>query len=138
MRSSCHNNLKSDSYKRSIDSRVCGRYRSNVESFLLVFGGCKKYFGKTKRMAGKKKKSLASRLARMSDDERVKYLQRKAEMEDEIRRKREQLISTFMKVPIPCLKAILDNQLFFNHNHILISIPVTPPPPSFGLNQYSF
>lgn len=55
-------------------------------------------------MAGKKKKSLASRLARMSDDERVKYLQRKAEMEDEIRRKREQLISTFMKVTIPCLK----------------------------------
>ncbi|XP_066246793.1 dynein regulatory complex subunit 2 [Euwallacea similis] len=51
-------------------------------------------------MAGKKKKSLANKLARMSDEERARYLQHKAEMEEEARRRKEQLISTFMKKKI--------------------------------------
>lgn len=34
----------------------------------------------------------------MSDEDRARYLQHKAEMEEEARRRKEQLISTFMKV----------------------------------------
>lgn len=49
-------------------------------------------------MGGKKKGGLANRLAKMSDDERAKYLQRKADMEEEARRRKEQLVATFMKV----------------------------------------
>lgn len=47
---------------------------------------------------GAKKKSLANRLARMSDDERARYLQHKADIEEEARRRKEQLIAIFMKV----------------------------------------
>ncbi|KAB0794198.1 hypothetical protein PPYR_13818 [Photinus pyralis] len=46
---------------------------------------------------GKKKAGLANRLARMSDDERAKYLQRKADAEEEARRRKEQLVENFMK-----------------------------------------
>lgn len=49
-------------------------------------------------MAGKKKKSLANKLAKMSDEERARYIQHRAEMEEEARRRKEQLIATFMKV----------------------------------------
>lgn len=48
-------------------------------------------------MAGKKK-SLASRLAKMSDEERARYLQMKADQEEEARRRKEQLVTAFMKV----------------------------------------
>jgi hypothetical protein len=48
---------------------------------------------------GGKKKSLANRLARMSDEERARYLQHKADIEEEARRRKEQLIAIFMKVP---------------------------------------
>lgn len=47
---------------------------------------------------GGKKKSLANRLARMSDEERARYLQHKADIEEEARRRKEQLIAIFMKV----------------------------------------
>ncbi|CAH1376869.1 unnamed protein product [Tenebrio molitor] len=46
---------------------------------------------------GGKKKSLANRLARMSDEERARYLQHKADIEEEARRRKEQLIAIFMK-----------------------------------------
>lgn len=49
-------------------------------------------------MAGKKKKTLANKLAKMSDEERARYLQRKADVEEEAKKRKEQLISTFMKV----------------------------------------
>lgn len=49
-------------------------------------------------MAGGKKKSLANKLAKMSDEERARYLQHKADMEEEAKRRKEQLIATFMKV----------------------------------------
>ncbi|KAF5293690.1 hypothetical protein FQA39_LY03175 [Lamprigera yunnana] len=48
-------------------------------------------------MKGKKKGGLATRLARMSDEERAKYLQRKADIEEEARRRKEQLLTNFMK-----------------------------------------
>ncbi|KAF5308043.1 hypothetical protein FQR65_LT06418 [Abscondita terminalis] len=48
-------------------------------------------------MKGKKKGGLANRLARMSDEERTKYLQRKADAEEEARRRKEQLLTNFMK-----------------------------------------
>lgn len=49
-------------------------------------------------MGKKKKKGLSNRLAKMSDEERARYLQHKAAIEEEARRRKEQLISTFMKV----------------------------------------
>ncbi|KAG5900186.1 hypothetical protein JTB14_035331 [Gonioctena quinquepunctata] len=51
-------------------------------------------------MAGKKKKSLANKLAKMSDDERARYLQHRADIEEEAKRRKEQLIATFLKKKI--------------------------------------
>lgn len=51
-------------------------------------------------MAGKKKKSLANKLAKMSDEDRARYLQHRAEMEEEAKRRKEQLIAIFMKKKI--------------------------------------
>ncbi|CAG9813414.1 unnamed protein product [Phaedon cochleariae] len=48
-------------------------------------------------MAGKKKKTLANKLAKMSDEERARYMQHRADIEEEAKRRKEQLISTFMK-----------------------------------------
>ncbi|XP_072384937.1 dynein regulatory complex subunit 2 isoform X1 [Diabrotica undecimpunctata] len=48
-------------------------------------------------MGGKKKKSVANKLAKMSDEERARYMQHRAEMEEEAKRRKEQLIATFMK-----------------------------------------
>lgn len=47
---------------------------------------------------GGKKKSLTTKLAKMSDEERARYLQYRADIEEEAKRRKEQLISTFMKV----------------------------------------
>lgn len=52
------------------------------------------------KMGAKKKGGLANRLARMSDEDRAKYLQRKADVEEEARRRKEQLVATFMKVQV--------------------------------------
>lgn len=49
-------------------------------------------------MGAKKKKTLANKLAKMSDEERARYLQHKADAEEEARRRKEQLIAIFMKV----------------------------------------
>ncbi|XP_022916476.1 dynein regulatory complex subunit 2-like [Onthophagus taurus] len=46
---------------------------------------------------GKKSKSFANKLAKMSDDQRAKYMQLKADQEEENRRRKEQLLNTFMK-----------------------------------------
>lgn len=47
---------------------------------------------------GPKKKGKGSKLARMSEEERVRYMQHRAAIEEEARRRKEQLIATFMKV----------------------------------------
>ncbi|XP_039293210.1 dynein regulatory complex subunit 2 [Nilaparvata lugens] len=46
---------------------------------------------------GPKKKGKGSKLARMSEEEKIRYLQHRAAIEEEARRRKEQLISTFMK-----------------------------------------
>lgn len=46
---------------------------------------------------GAKKKGLANKLAKMSDEERARYLQQRADIEEEARRRKQQLIATFMK-----------------------------------------
>lgn len=51
-------------------------------------------------MGGKKKKTMANKLAKMSDEERARYMQHRAEMEEEAIRRKEQLIGTFMKVGV--------------------------------------
>ncbi|XP_011645866.2 LOW QUALITY PROTEIN: dynein regulatory complex subunit 2 [Pogonomyrmex barbatus] len=45
----------------------------------------------------KKKKSKGSKLARMSDEERARYLQYRAELELEVKRRKQQLIAAFTK-----------------------------------------
>lgn len=52
------------------------------------------------KMGKKKKKGLSNRLAKMTDEERIRYLQARAAIEEEARRRKEQLISTFIKVII--------------------------------------
>lgn len=49
---------------------------------------------------GKKKGKDKNKLARMSEEERLRYLQHRAELEEEAKRRKQQLISTFMKVKI--------------------------------------
>lgn len=51
------------------------------------------------------KKSKANKLAKMSEEERARYMQMRADIEEEARRRKVQLISLFMKVrPKNCLK----------------------------------
>lgn len=45
-----------------------------------------------------KKKGAGNKLARMSEEERARYLQHRAEIEEEARRRKQQLIAIFMKV----------------------------------------
>lgn len=45
-----------------------------------------------------KKKGAGNKLAKMSEEERLRYLQHRAEIEEEARRRKQQLISIFMKV----------------------------------------
>lgn len=45
-----------------------------------------------------KKKGKGSKLSRMSEEERARYLQHRAAIEEEARRRKQQLIATFMKV----------------------------------------
>lgn len=45
-----------------------------------------------------KKKGKGSKLARMSDEERARYLQHRAELELEAKRRKQQLIAAFTKV----------------------------------------
>lgn len=50
-------------------------------------------------MGGKKKgKNNKNKMTRMSEDERLRYLQHRAELEEEAKRRKQQLIATFMKV----------------------------------------
>lgn len=47
-----------------------------------------------------KKKGKANKLAKMSDEERARYLQHLADIEEEARRRKEELIARYMKVII--------------------------------------
>lgn len=49
-------------------------------------------------MPPKKKKGKESKLARMSDEERARYLQHRADVELEAKRRKQQLIAIFTKV----------------------------------------
>lgn len=67
-------------------------------------------------MGSKKKKGLANKLAKMSDEERARYLQHKADAEEEARRRKEQLIALFIKVTTSqelSFKKILYIYIFF-------------------------
>lgn len=48
---------------------------------------------------GKKNKG-ANKLAKMSDEERLRYLQARADVEEEARRRKQQLIALYMKVGV--------------------------------------
>lgn len=48
-----------------------------------------------------KKKGAGNKLAKMTEEERLRYLQHRAEIEEEARRRKQQLVSIFMKVHPP-------------------------------------
>lgn len=45
-----------------------------------------------------KKKQKGNKLAKMSDEEKMRYLQARADIEEEARRRKQQLIALYMKV----------------------------------------
>lgn len=53
-----------------------------------------------------KKKRAANKLAKMSDEERARYLQHRADIEEEARRRKQQLIAIFLKVKSNLMKKI--------------------------------
>lgn len=58
-----------------------------------------------------KKKGAGNKLARMSEEERARYLQHRAEIEEEARRRKQQLIAIFMKVHIISSQIILNSSV---------------------------
>lgn len=47
---------------------------------------------------GPKKNKKGNKLARMSDEEKLRYLQHRAAIEEETKRRKEQLVATYLKV----------------------------------------
>lgn len=45
-----------------------------------------------------KKNKKGNKLARMSDEEKLRYLQHRAAVEEETKRRKEQLVATYLKV----------------------------------------
>ena len=50
---------------------------------------------------GLKKKAKSKKLAKMSEEDRLRYLQHKATMEEEAHRRKQQIIATYMNVNKP-------------------------------------
>lgn len=69
-----------------------------------------------------KKKGAANKLAKMSDEERARYLQHRADIEEEARRRKQQLIAIFLKVNGNLLivqsKCLIKNRLSFSKNKL--------------------
>ena len=55
---------------------------------------------KKKGDKGGKKAGKASKLAKMNEQERVKYLERKMAEEEEIKRRKEEMVNVFMKMKL--------------------------------------
>lgn len=64
-------------------------------------------------MSPKKKK--ANKLARMTEEEKLRYLQHKAAMEEEAQRRKQELIVTFLKVGGPIYPLKMSHSKFRNH-----------------------
>lgn len=64
------------------------------------------------------KKGKANKLAKMSEEERARYMQMRADVEEEARRRKVQLISLFMKVRP---KKFLKNKIRFPINTFTIA-----------------
>lgn len=64
-----------------------------------------------------KKKGAANKLARMSEEERARYLQHRADIEEEARRRKQQLIAIFMKVSGTFSANQYNLILYILHNH---------------------
>ena len=53
-----------------------------------------------------KKKGKGSKLSRMTEEERARYLQHRAAIEEEAKRRKQQLVATFMKVRLEYFKKL--------------------------------
>lgn len=63
------------------------------------------------------KKSKVNKLARMSDEERARYLQHRADVEEEARRRKRELIARFIKVQTGRIRRKVCTK-YFNISHI--------------------
>lgn len=73
------------------------------KTVLIKYFSTEQLSNEYKLIMGGKKKSLAVKLAKMTDEERARYLQHRAEIEEEAKRRKEQLVSTFLKVRLTFL-----------------------------------
>lgn len=62
---------------------------------------------------GKKGKGKGNKLAKMSEEERARYLQMRADAEEETRRRKMQLIALYMKVAVASEGSILFPHISF-------------------------
>lgn len=69
-----------------------------------------------------KKKGAANKLAKMSEEERARYLQHRADLEEEARRRKQQLIAIFLKVRINFCEFVHLNLIFILNNHKIVLI----------------
>lgn len=69
----------------------------------------------------KKKKGKGNKLARMSDEERARYLQHRAELELEAKRRKQQLIAIFTKV-CQIILSLLDYKLEFSFKKFVLTV----------------
>lgn len=68
------------------------------------------------------KKGKANKLAKMSEEERARYMQMRADIEEEARRRKVQLISLFMKVNEPNTFMFFNAKFYWKHlNYILFT-----------------
>lgn len=74
----------------------CRFFRSQKKTYFKDFCNKSKKFQKYIFKMGKKGKG--NKLAKMSEEERARYLQLRADIEEEARRRKMQLISMYMKV----------------------------------------
>ncbi len=63
-----------------------------------------------------KKKNKGTKLARMSEEERLRYLQHRAAMEEEVQRRKQELITTYLKVPTKKIK--YENNTAHSHSEV--------------------
>lgn len=70
-----------------------------------------------------KKKGKGSKLSRMTEEERARYLQHRAAIEEEAKRRKQQLVATFMKVwhfkkpTAPLMWIMHSSDLKISHTH---------------------
>jgi hypothetical protein len=80
-----------------------------------------------------KKKGKGNKLSRMTEEERARYLQHRAAIEEEARRRKQQLIAAFMKVRLRNIFSYLEFWMVDNFQKPSDSECYPPSPESFRI-----